>query len=328
MASVSDPASSSILPPLPPRWDQSSLLGRFRHFASVTNPLLCLRTSQDVENARSLLLGASGPADEEVWRARRLCASALHPDSGHLQTLPGRMCFQVPGGMTLIAAMSAFQGSTGAVLFWQWANQSFNALVNYTNRSGGEGGGAGGALLAYCCATGCALAVSVALRRRLAGPAAQTNRLRQRLVPLAAVLAANCVNIPLMRGEELARGVCVRAEGSEEVEVKSRLAAAKGISQVVLSRCFIVTPGMLALPWLQQQRWFPAGARGSAVIVQTLVAGLILLVTVPLGCALFPQQCAIRVETLRQFEPSAYKAVQHAYSGSSPPELLYFNKGL
>lgn len=81
----------------------------------------------------------------------------------------------------------------------------------------------------------------------------------QRYVPFAAVAAANCVNIPLMRQNELIDGVSVQDENGNEVG-KSRLASVKGISQVAFSRILMAAPGMLVLPVimekLEKYPWF------------------------------------------------------------------------
>nr|XP_045622482.1 sideroflexin-2-like [Procambarus clarkii] len=179
--------------------------------------------------------------------------------------------------------------STPAVVFWQWANQSFNALVNFTNRNAKSPLTEKQMGVAYLSATGAALATALGLKSFLAGRA---STLLQRYVPFAAVAAANCINIPLMRQNELLDGIIVCDEDGNEL-VSSRLAAVKGISQVVFSRIFMAAPGMTLLPVimekLEKQAWLRKNPRLNAPF-QVLACGVSLTFMTPAACALFNQK--------------------------------------
>lgn len=129
--------------------------------------------------------------------------------------------------------------STPAVIFWQWINQSFNAIVNYTNRSGSNPISSETLARSYIGATGGAVITALSLNRLAQhGPP-----LAGRLVPLAAVAAANCVNIPLMRITELQNGIELQnAEGSKVGQ--SKRAAKQAIMSVTLSRILMASPSM------------------------------------------------------------------------------------
>ncbi|KTG37006.1 hypothetical protein cypCar_00024543 [Cyprinus carpio] len=180
-----------------PRWDQSTFMGRLKHFFNITD-------------CRTVLL-----PDSRLDEAKALVES----------------CRTVP-----------------AVVFWQWVNQSFNALVNYTNRNAASPITPKQIGVAYVTATSTALATAVGLNlyTKKAPP------LVARWVPFAAVAAANCVNIPMMRQQEILNGIAVTDEDGNQLG-HSRKAAVKGITQVVISRVTMAAPGMIILPIIMQR---------------------------------------------------------------------------
>lgn len=315
-----------------PLWDQSKFSGRLKHFFWVTDPRTVFATSSELYAAKRLVerykLGQepTGTTRQEILYAKKLYMSAFHPDSGELQNIFGRMSFQVPGGMAITGAMLQWYRSNTAVIFWQWVNQSFNALVNYTNRNAQSGTSNRQIGVAYLSATTSALAVSLGLKSFLA---MRAGTLAQRFVPFAAVAAANMINIPLMRQSELADGIAVFDENGNQV-TRSRYAAAKGITQVVISRVAMAAPGMLILPVimerLEKRAWMQR-IKSLHGPLQMLLVGCFLLVMTPTACALFPQRCSISVDRLNIVDSDFYEELR-AHHGADVPRRLYFNKGL
>ncbi|XP_048663209.1 WW domain binding protein 1-like isoform X4 [Marmota marmota marmota] len=152
-----------------PRWDQYTFLGRVKHFFNITDPRTVFVSEREldwakmmVEKSRSGVI-PPGTQVEQLLYAKKLYDSAFHPDTGEKMNVIGRMSFQVPGGMIITGFMLQFYRTVPAVIFWQWVNQSFNALVNYTNRNAASPTSVRQMALSYFTATTTALATAVGM---------------------------------------------------------------------------------------------------------------------------------------------------------------------
>lgn len=308
-----------------PRWDQSTYRGRAQHFFTTTNPLNLFSTPYQLQKAKETVEKyKSGEltniSEDEIWAAKHLYDSAYHPDTGELMFLPGRMAAQVPFNMSITGGMMTFYKTTPAVIFWQWFNQSFNALVNYTNRSGDSPIPMSTLGTSYVAATGGALGTALGLNAMVK----TLPPLVGRFVPFAAVAAANCINIPMMRRSELQNGITLTTESGEKVG-NSKIAAREGIAMVVMSRILMASPGMVLIPLvmnkleingtLKKRPWLNAP-------IQISLLGLILTFATPMCCAIFEQRASIKPNKI---EPELQQKIKQM---ANPPELLYYNKGL
>ncbi|XP_043068104.1 sideroflexin-1-3-like [Drosophila bipectinata] len=310
-----------------PKFDQSTYWGRFQHFFLLCNPLNILATAEELDRARDIVTRYRDGKDvpecktiDDVWQAKYLYDSAFHPDTGEKQIIVGRMSSQMPVNTIITGCMLIFYKSTKAVVFWQWFNQTFNAIVNFSNRSGASSISYPQLGISYCLATGGALGTALSMNRAVRN----MNPLLSRLVPFVAVAAGNGINIPVMRSQELIEGVSLLDEKNKELG-KSKKAAAIGIFTVVMSRVAMAVPTMTLTPVLMnslERRGILAKDSKLSAPLQVLIIGSILIFSTPAGCALFPQRFGIPVDSL---EPEVRDSIK-----KQRPDLptVWYNKGL
>lgn len=312
-----------------PRYDQNTYVGRAKHFFVTTNPLNILASNKQLEDAKSLVESyrqtktlPPNVTVDQLWNAKYLMDSAYHPDTKEKMLFIGRMSAQVPSNLIITAGMLTWYKTTAGTVFWQVLNQSFNATVNYTNRSGDKPISTGRLATSFAIATTSATATALFLNSltRKMPPIAG------RFVPFAAVAAANCINLPFMRSSEISEGIQLVNKEGEKVG-QSPKTAKKAIAQVVLSRIFMATPGMILAPIAMNycERKYPKikGSLPLTLGVQLLLVGTCLVFATPMCCAIFPQKSSVMVQNLENDVQE--KLIKDGYK---PTDYVYYNKGL
>jgi len=310
------------------RWGDLTFISRYKHFAHLTDPSNCLKSDEQLEGARDVVQkyksDGTMPVDgvDSLWSAKYLYESAFHPETGDKQNVIGRMSFQVPGGMIITGILMAFYKGPLEVFLGQWLNQSFNALVNFTNRSGDKPLPNSVILSAYFTATSLATVTSIGLNKTLA---TRTPPLVGRFVPFIAVAVANMVNIPCMRSQELKEGVVIVDSDGNKLG-QSVTASKRAIISTTFSRICIAAPGMLMTPIIMEQLekkpYIKGLSKWKSCVLQTLLVGSFLLAAVPFGCAMFAQKQSIAVADL---EDDLKKTILEK---DSTMKIVYYNKGL
>ncbi|KAK2000581.1 tricarboxylate carrier [Colletotrichum falcatum] len=314
--------------------DLSTYWGRVRHNMGLTDPSTLLVGSTGLEQAKALLTdykqGRITSMTPDLWKAKKVVDSTLHPDTGEPVLLPFRMSAFVLTNLVVTAGMLQPGLGTAGTIAWQVVNQSLNVAINSANanksspltwRKLGE---------SYAMAVSVSCGVAVGLNKlvpRLRNLTPATRTTLTRLVPFAAVASAGFLNVLLMRGEEMRTGIDVFPEGAGAAAGqpqslgRSKKAAQIAVGETAASRVFNSTPIMvippLVLVRLQQQQWLKQRPR----LVVPINLGLILVTSyavLPLALAVFPQRQSISADKL---EPEF-----HGRGGAGG--LVVFNRGI
>ena len=208
---------------------------------------------------------------------------------------------------------------TTGTLLWQITNQSLNVAINSANANKSTALSTSTLVQSYFLAVSASCSVALGLNSlvpRLKRISPGTRTILTRLVPFAAVASAGALNVFLMRGEEIRKGIDVYpslnedqkqqlAKEGKDIESlgKSKKAATIAVAETALSRVFNATPIMVLPPLilvrLQKTEWLRRRPR----MVLPVNLGLILTTSVfalPLALAAFPTRQRIRAGNLER----------------------------
>lgn len=275
----------------------------------------------------------------ELWKAKKIIDSTIHPgtatptfesyevppftdpstDTGEPVFMPFRMSAFVFSNLVVTAGMLTPNLSTAGTLGWQITNQSLNVAINSSNANKSTPISMSTMVQSYFLAVGASCGVALGLNSlvpRLKSLSPSSRVLLTRLVPFAAVASAGALNVFLMRGEEIRRGIDVfptetdeekhqREQSGQDLQSlgKSKKAATLAVGETAISRVLNATPIMvlppLVLMKLQKTEWLKQRPR----MVTPVNLGLIFTTSIfalPLALAAFPQRQAVKADSLEK----------------------------
>jgi len=319
-----------------PLYDQNTLLGRAKQFYVLTDPRSLFITSQQVQDAEHLLAlykNSQVPShitNGDLWNARRVVESVIHPDTG--KPIPAILRFSAYAPMNIFIVSSMVLPSTinsiPRTIAIHWFNQSYNAAVNYANGSGAAPVPARRLVEGYIGAVGSSLSIALGatyLTQKAAHLGLAARTAIRAILPFSAVVVAGWANIALIRRNELTDGVAVLDEDGE-VRGLSKTAGKAAIAKCCAARFVWNVPAMIIptvfMGYMSSKPWWMRLNPRVRTLTEVGLISFFLMVGVPPALGLYPQRESVKATDLE--EEFHHLTDKHG----APVDVLYYNKGL
>ena len=330
-------ASAPVAADVPPftaagnRYTQATYAGRLRTILTLIDPRTLAISDAELERCQALLRDfetggieacPANTQDEDLWSAKATVAAIVHPVTQEKMLIFGRMSAFVPMNVPTAVGMLSATTPMGNI-FWQWFNQSYNVLNNYTCRAGATVEWAP-LLQSYGLAVGVSCGLAVAGGQLMATvPAAAA---LGPFIPYLAVIAAGSCNVAFTRMDEIRNGVHVFDADGNDLGVSVK-AGQQAVLKTVTTRSMFLPIFPLLIPptVMKALRASRVVGKGGPAAMAAEVAIITLCMAIGLPCALaiLPQRMVLPVESLEaEFTGRVLE------STGKPVTEVYANKGL
>ena len=221
-----------------PQFDQRTYFGRVKTLFCTQNPFNFYLPHSKIVQAKNLVdseknkqmknntsRSYSSQEVREIRRAQNIVASSIHPDTGEIIPRPMRLCSYASMSIPVQFGLILSRPTIFNICFWQWANQTYSAGVNYANRNASISLDTKGLLTAYSAAVSASVIIGLGMRRILSPISKQVKGPSKLfinfLISLTAVGSAGFLNLLIMRSKEMREGIIlVDSEGIERGKSK------------------------------------------------------------------------------------------------------------
>jgi hypothetical protein len=199
--------------------------------------------------------------------------------------------------------------------FWQFANQSHNASVNFCNRNATVETSDEQLMKSFGCSVAASIACVMGMQRVLA-----RLKLPSFLAVFPAVAMANTANIFLMRQQEIKDGIEICDEGGNVLGT-SKKAAMQAVQDTAITRVFLPSQILLVAPLMGKALTHLVKAPRLALPIEFLSVVTCFGYGLPLSMSLFKERGEM---TAGDLEPETRAGLQ----GVKDTDTVYYNKGL